>query len=197
MHGKTTLPTITGGLFSCFIFILMMVYSLTKLLQLLQRHNPQVASFSENGVLDPSFEFNFRDQDWRFAFAVEGYLDRQTKQDSRYVKGLARIMWKRKGVFGNTIIPYHKCTPEELDEFAPPTEDSVGLFKMFKTSKTRHLYCLDWEKLGDELAIWGTENDETTYQRFEYILVPCNYVHTEYGSTNDYIKDECIADKEK
>ena len=35
MHGRTTTPTITGGIFSCFIFILMMVYSLPKLVQLI------------------------------------------------------------------------------------------------------------------------------------------------------------------
>ena len=156
MHGKTTLPTITGGLFSCFIFILMMVYSLTKLLQLLQRHNPQVASFSENGVLDPSFEFNFRDQDWRFAFVIEGFLDKEPKDDPQYVKGLARIFWHRNGAEGETNIPYHKCTPEELDEFAPPRQESASLLEIYKTSKTRHLYCLDWEKVGNELAILGS-----------------------------------------
>ena len=68
---------------------------------------------------------------------------------------------------------------------------------MYKTSKTRHLYCLDWEKFGDELGIWGTENDEIVYQRFEYVLLPCNYVHAEFGPTDDYIKDECIADQDQ
>ena len=76
-------------------------------------------------------------------------------------------------------------------------QDSAGLFEIYKTSKTRHLYCLDWEKFGDELSIWGTTNDELSYQRFEYVLLPCNYVHSEYGPTDDYIKDECIADKEQ
>ena len=61
MHGRTTLPTITGGIFSFLIFTLMMIYSLTKLVQLTQRHNPQIASFEEGGLLDSSFEFNFKD----------------------------------------------------------------------------------------------------------------------------------------
>ena len=195
MHGRTKIPTITGGLMSFFICILMIVYSLTKLLQLMRRHNPQIASFEEGGILDNSLEFNFKDQSWRFAFAIEGFMDRQTKEDPRYVKGLARLLWKRKGVLGETNIPYHNCTPEELDEFPPPVKDSAGLIEMYKTSKTQHLYCLDWEKFGDELSIWGTENDEVKYQRFEYILLPCNYVHAEFGPTDDYVKDECIADK--
>ena len=120
MRGRTTIPTITGGILTFLIFTLMMVYSLTKLLQLLQRHNPQVASFLEGGVLDSSLVFNFRDREWRFAFAIEGFLDKEPKEDPRYVKGLARLMWKREGVDGETVIPYHNCSPEELDAFAPP-----------------------------------------------------------------------------
>ena len=73
----------------------MIVYSLTKLLQLMSRHNPQIASFEERGLLDSSLVFNFNDRDWRFAFTVEGFLDKQTKEDPRYVKGLARLVWKR------------------------------------------------------------------------------------------------------
>ena len=35
IHGKTTTPTITGGIFSFCIFTLMMVYSLPKLVHVL------------------------------------------------------------------------------------------------------------------------------------------------------------------
>ena len=123
-------------------------------------------------------------------------MDNETKDDPRYVKGLARIIYKRNGVSGETIVPYHDCTAEELDEFAPPIQDSAGLFEVFRTSPTRHLSCLDWEKFGDKLAIWGTENDEISYQRFDFVLLPCNYVHAEFGPTDDFIADECIADRD-
>ena len=127
---------------------------------------------------------------------MEGYLDSELKEDKKYVKGLARLVYKRNGVSGESILPYHYCTAEELDEFAPPIEDSVGLFEVYKTSQTRHLYCLDWKKFGDDLAIWGTENDEISYQRFEFVLLPCNYIHAEFGPTDDFIADECIANRE-
>ena len=94
---------------------------------------------------------------------MEGFLDKEPKEDPRYVKGLARLWWKRNSVFGETIVPYHNCSTEELDEFAPPFKDSAGLFEIYRTSETRHLYCLDWDKFGEELAIWGTENDEISY----------------------------------
>ena len=59
------------------------------------------------------------------------------------------------------------------------------------------MFCLDWDKLGDDIAIWGTENDELNYQRFEYVLLPCNYVHAEFAQTGDSIADGCIADRDK
>ena len=127
---------------------------------------------------------------------MEGYLDLELKEDTKYVKGLARLVYKRNGVSGELILPYHHCTAEELDKFAPPMQNSVGLFEVYKTSATRHLNCLDWEKFGDDLAIWGTENDEISYQRFEFVLLPCNYIHAEFGPTDDFIADECIANRE-
>ena len=42
-------------------------------------------------------------------------------------------------------------------------DDSVGLLNMYKTSKTRHLYCIDWNKFSEVMEIWGTENDELSY----------------------------------
>ena len=102
-----------------------------------------MASFVESGALDASNAFNFHDNDFNFAFAVEGFLDSETKEDSRYVKWLARLLWKHNGVAGETIVPYHYCTAEDLQKFAPPIEDSAGLFQIYMTSETRHLYCLD------------------------------------------------------
>ena len=81
------------------------------------RHNPQVASFVEVGALDSSFIFNFKERGVKFAFGVEGFLDNETKDDSRYVKGLARLVYQRNGIDSERIIPYHPCTKEELDEF--------------------------------------------------------------------------------
>ena len=36
-----------------------------------------------------------------------------------------------------------------------------------------------------------------SYQRFEYVLVPCNYVHAEIGPTDDKVAEECIADRDE
>ena len=53
--------------------------------------------------------------------------------------------------------------------------------------------------MGDKLAIWGGTSDSDSYQRFEFVVVPCNYVHAEYGPTGypylDTIPNNCVANK--
>ena len=58
------------------------------------------------------------------------------------------------------------------------------------------MYCLDWDIVGDNVAIWGDPNDEISYQRLEYLLTPCNYLHAEFGPTNDTIPKECNSTRQ-
>ena len=41
-----------------------------------------------------------------------------------------------------------------------------------------------------EFSVWGVDNDEN-YQRWEFVLLPCNYVHKEFGDVGDTVHDEC------
>ena len=43
------------------------------------------------------------------------------------------------------------------------------------------------------MYVFGEEIN-AEYQRLEIVLVPCNYLHTHLGYTEDFISDECIAD---
>ena len=40
---------------------------------------------------------------------------------------------------------------------------------------------------------WGYDD----LSEIEVILVPCNYIHSEWGDIGDSVSDECIADLEK
>ena len=63
-----------------------------------------------------------------------------------------------------------------------------------KTEGSRQgLFCLDWDKIGDILEIWSVETDDN-YQRFEAVIVPCNYIHNEFSDIGDSIAEECVAD---
>ena len=53
------------------------------------------------------------------------------------------------------------------------------------------MYCLDWSS-PEVLKIYGNERNDF-YQRIEFVIVPCNYLHTIWGY-EDTIADECVAD---
>ena len=54
------------------------------------------------------------------------------------------------------------------------------------------MYCLDWDSLKDDLDIWGSNADEANYQRVEFMMLPCNYRHTEVEDIGHVVSDECI-----
>ena len=197
MRGRYTVPSICGAMVTFVIVNIALLYSTIKFVQLMSRANPLVSSFLKKGVFDVDNVLNLRDKGQRFAFGVEGFLDKELKEDPRYVKGFARMFGYVNNERYEKMIPYHKCTAEDFDEFAPPAPEAEGLLEDYKNNPNRNLYCMDWDKYSETLAIWGVTFDEVSYQRFEYVLVPCNYVHAEIGPTDDYVADECIADRDE
>ena len=93
----------------------------------MSRANPLVSSFLKKGVFDASNVLNLREKGQRFAFAVEGFLDKELKDDPRYVKGFARMYGFKNGDMYEKMIPHHKCTKEDFDEFAPPAPEAKNL----------------------------------------------------------------------
>ena len=39
------------------------------------KHNPSIASFTEEDAINPDDKFNFRDNGLKFAFGIEGFID--------------------------------------------------------------------------------------------------------------------------
>ena len=179
------------------IGILMLFYTSIKFVHLMSRHNPSISSHKQLFYYDSSEVVNLKESGVRMAFSVEGFLDGEIKDDPRYVKYLVRLWGKKDGVKYERILDYHKCTPGELDLFGEPSRESIAPLQTFKFSEKRHLYCLDWENLDeDEVGVWGVTNDEN-YQRWEFVLVPCNYIHREFGDIGDSIHEECEANLQK
>ena len=52
------------------------------------------------------------------------------------------------------------------------------------------MFCIDEF---ENFVVYGNEKN-SEYQRVEVILVPCNYLNTQFGYTEDSIHPECIAD---
>ena len=55
------------------------------------------------------------------------------------------------------------------------------------------MFCVELGDLAEgELSIYGVENDDN-YQRWEFVLLPCNYVHAELGQVGDIIHEKCAS----
>ena len=131
---------------------------------------------------------------FRFAFAIEGYFDNESKMDPRYVKYIVRARGVRDGVEYEKQLPYHKCTEEEWNAFPPISKASASVYEGVRNDPKRGMQCLDWQD-NEDYTIYGREIDKD-HQRIEVIMVPCNYKHAEFLeiSGEDTVSEECIAD---
>ena len=155
MRGSAFVPSIAGGLLSFTIFFVMLMYATVKFIHMLNRHNPSVSSYLKSSFLDSSNIVNFKDKNLRFAFGVEGYLDKELKDDPKFVKSILRFMRKVEGVEEERFVNYHKCTALDFEDFAPPSSDSIALLHTYKTDPSRNLYCINFDELGNDMEIWG------------------------------------------
>ena len=63
---------------------------------------------------------NLNERNYKLAFTVESFhFPEQQKSDPRYVKYLVRLYERRDGIAKQRVLPYHKCTDEEYNEFYP------------------------------------------------------------------------------
>jgi len=68
------------------------------------------------------------------------------------------------------------------------------MLESMRSDPDRGLYCFDWETIGKEIDIWSVTEDED-YQRWEFVLLPCNYIHAEFNDVGDTVHPDCIADE--
>lgn len=180
------------------IFTLMIFYASIKFVHLTTRHNPTISSHLKKFNFDSNEQINLSNQDVHVAFAVEGFLDGEVKDDPAYVKYLVRLYGKKNGTAFEHILGYHACMPDELKLFGEPSKESEAPFKkLFQEGSKKYMFCLELDDLAEgELSIYGVENDDN-YQRWEFVLLPCNYVHVEFGQVGDTIHEKCISDRQK
>ena len=194
IRGRTKIPTLLGSILSGIVILVMLFYGANKYIQLLQRSNPTISSYIERNAITKYDEVNVRDVGLRFAFGFEGKLDQRLKDDPKYVKMLVRTVSRVDGVEHEKIFPYRKCQPSDYDDFSPPSETALYTLNKYKTDPNKNLFCLDWDELGEDVKIFGNWRDPSKYQRLEFMLTPCNYLHTKNGWEGDSIHESCIHD---
>ena len=162
-------------------------------MQMMDKHNPFISEMTEKNIFDYTTRLNLNKVNFKMAFSVEGYLDKQVKDDQKYVKYIVRIFGKKDDVEYQQNIPFHKCTEDDWDQFLDPAMGMEDQILAVKTNPKRNMFCINEF---ENFVIYGNEKN-TEYQRFEVVLVPCNYLNTQFGYTGDSINPECIADLDK
>ena len=115
LKGRSRVPSLIGGIFALAILAIMALYALIKLNVLLNHENPNVSTFLDLFAIDQWEKLALPEKELYFAWSIEGYLDEELKDDPRYVKYIMRMRGRRNGIDFETLLDYHKCTPEELE----------------------------------------------------------------------------------
>ena len=98
VRGEDSVPSIAGGLASIAAMSVLLVYSLMKMETLLLRDNPMVSFFVDRHSIALKDQLNLLDADMRFAVGFEGFLDHQLKNDTDFVRIIARLYgWSPDG----------------------------------------------------------------------------------------------------
>ena len=111
------MSSFAGGIVTVIIFSLMMLYCNIKFFHFLTRFNPNISSHLQKNYFDSEDKIDFKENDLRMAFIVEGFIDELPRDDPAYIKYLVRIYGKKDGVRYEKILDYHKCSMEELNHF--------------------------------------------------------------------------------
>ena len=115
------------------------------------------------------------------------------KDSEKFVKYLVRLFGIKDGVEFEELLQYHKCTESDWTQFAPPEKGSQDDWEKIKADPNRGMYCLDLMQEpgsaseGDNqernLTVFGNEKNGN-YQRIEVVLVPCNYLHSNFETVS-------------
>ena len=76
--------------------------------------------YTDRGAVTNSESLNLRDAGLSFAFGLEGFNDKELKDDPRFVKMFVRQFGRLDGKKYEKILPHRKCRLEDYEEFAPP-----------------------------------------------------------------------------
>ena len=96
------------------LLVLILFYSNSKISDFVQKSSPIIRDLILTEYYDEFDQYNLNEVNYRLAFAFEGENDSKLKNDPRYVKMIARFWHRKNAVKGETILNFHKCTPEDL-----------------------------------------------------------------------------------
>ena len=97
IQGDSQVKTVFGGVLSVLVITLTLMYSTMKFIDLMERKNPQLIEQELSEYFETSSVVNLNDINFRMAFTVEGFLDKERKDDPRYIKYMVVLRGREDG----------------------------------------------------------------------------------------------------
>ena len=119
ISGERHVSTICGGIVTIVLVYTILAYSLLKGEHYLSRKIAAIRETVEPNAYKMTDTITFNEMNFRIAFSVTGYLDKEVKNDSRYVKWIVRHRGYNDGVLFETLLGIHRCTDDDYAEFYP------------------------------------------------------------------------------
>ena len=155
--------------------IIVLLYATIKFSHLVYKKNPIITQ--NEVVFDSNFEtpVSLNSIGFKAAFAFEtAFYDEKLLESPEFVKNIVRQITVKDYVRTEKIIPFHKCTESDYDEFYPIVASQVGTLD---ARKNKHgMWCLDWID-EDPFVIFGLQSDPD-YARLDFKLTSCNEIST-------------------
>lgn len=145
LNGKGKVNTIAGGFLTVIILGVVLAYGTTKMIQLESKANPNISSYLKEAAFDYTDMIDLNEENFRIAFAVEGFRSKDLKIDPKYVKWIFRTYGKKDGKEFERLLPYHRCTDEDYAEFDDIQYSSETALKQMQDGEDRGFLCLDWD----------------------------------------------------
>ena len=159
IQGQTQVLTVSGGILTALLSVVFIGYASLKLTHLMDKKNPLIAELKETNFYDFNTRINLNEIGYKMAFTVEGYLDSKIKDDPKYVKLLARMVYITDGKAHEKVLTLHKCTDKDWSQFEEPARGMEDQINTIKNDPDRGMYCLDQDEL-EGLEIYGDEKNQ-------------------------------------
>ena len=134
LNGEKKVHTVTGGLATFAIIIIILCYGTLKFYHLITNHNANVTSVLETDAFDFNDVLNLYDVGFRFAFSVThngGIL----VNDPRYVKYIALMRGKEGGEHAETVLSFHECTDDDWKLFPPAAKSARDIINQIRNGE--------------------------------------------------------------
>ena len=144
LKGETHINTSIGGFITVAILITTLAYTTLKFTELYTKADPFINETSIQDYYAQDDTLNLDEINFKFAFSIEGYFDVQDKNNPKYLRQYLRMTESFvDGSVKAISLPYHECTPEDYDEFYPPTKRSADILADVRKNPERRFYCVD------------------------------------------------------